>query len=251
LAVSIKQQDRSISVVSIFVSGALRAIAAGWRLPELQRVANFRQQSRTQDALARAGVNVAIDAGANAGFYAQHLRMSGFTGYILSFEPEPRTFRLLQERAAGDKKWLTYNCALGDAEDDLPFHVVLAGSETVLSSLLRPTVHETEEVVSVPVRRLDSYAEEIRQLVREPRIFLKMDTQGYDLKIFAGATSIDPWIRVVQSEVSVQPIYHGMPHYTESMQVFEGSDFHLLDLFVVNRDSSGAVAEYDALMARS
>ena len=66
-------------------------------------------------------------------------------------------------------------------------------------------------------------------------------------RTYAGADNHSS-IKLLQSEVSVHPLYEGMPHYTEALAHYEQAGFELLDLFVVCRDGSGAVAEYDAIV---
>jgi FkbM family methyltransferase len=240
---------RGMSVAgSVAVRLAYKAIAAGVRLPRVQRLYDFDQQSRTLDAMRRCGIDVVLDVGANRGFYAKHLRMMGFTGRILSFEPDPGTFRHLVAMAEGDPRWQVFNIALGEAAGEIDFHVVTTGEQTTLSSALRPLDGFDRTTIRVPVRPLTEVLREA-DVPDDARVFLKMDTQGYDLKVFEGAGNA-PAIRLMQSEVSVVPIYDGMPHYTDALRRYEEAGFMLLDLFVVNRTEEGGVLEYDALMMR-
>lgn len=224
-----------------------RAIGLGVRTPARFEV--FRQQCRTIDEIKRLAIDVVFDVGANEGFYAKHLRMLGFRGTILSFEPDPTTYTRLVTMAKGDRNWRTFNCALGETAGEMDFRVIHHGNGTTLSSALVPTdwlENLPFETIKVPVRT-------VAEMMVEERIggqiFLKMDTQGFDLKVFAGAGNHSA-IKLLQSEVSVHPLYEGMPHYTEALAHYEQAGFELLDLFVVCRDVSGAVAEYDAIMRR-
>ena len=56
--------------------------------------------------------------------------------------------------------------------------------------------------------------------LEEPRIFLKMDTQGYDLATVRGAGDRLGDVLALQSEVSCLPIYDGMPRMTEQLLLF-------------------------------
>jgi FkbM family methyltransferase len=234
---------------SLLVRTGYRAISAGLRLPDWKRARDFRQQSRTIDEIKRRGINIVVDAGANKGFYSKHLRMMGYSGQILAFEPVRETFEELAAAAAGDPKWKVFNLALGREAGEIDFNVVKcdSGRETVLSSALTP-LYASGEKSRVEVCRLDEILPS--QAEADPaRIFLKMDTQGFDLEVFEGARTLAD-IRLLQSEISVVPLYEGMPHYTESLRAYESAGFSLLDLFVVNRTSSGGILEYDCLMAR-
>lgn len=231
---------------SLAVALGYKAIAKGLRLPRSSRIAQFEQQSRTIDEIKRQQIDLVLDVGANRGFYAKHLRMLGYTGDIFSFEPDSATFAHLQERARNDGSWRTFNCALGEAEDEIDFNVVHTGDETVLSSALKPLGNLPVTVSRVPVRTI---AEVLRSegMAHGRRIFLKMDTQGYDLNVFRGIGDVSG-IFLLQSEISVVPLYEGMPHYTDALLCYEQAGYKLLDLFVVNRTPSGGVLEYDALM---
>lgn len=233
---------------SFVVSMGYRMIASGLRLPRTKRIMEFEKQSRTIDEIKRHGIDLVLDVGANRGFYARHLRMMGYTGDIFSFEPDVATFALLQDKAKHDPSWRTFNCALGDTMGEIDFNVIRTGEETVLSSVLQPLGDLETTVSRVAVRTVEEVLQ-AEGLTGRRRIFLKMDTQGYDLNVFRGGGDMQD-IALLQSEISVVPLYEGMPHYTDALMCYEKAGFQLLDLFVVNRTPSGGVLEYDALMSR-
>ena len=102
---------------------------------------------------------------------------------------------------------------------------------------------------SVSVRRADKLLEEIAPKIHGNRIFLKMDTQGYDTAVFEGIGTALERVVLLQSEVSLIPIYEGMPHWTESISTYERKSFGVVGMFPINRDS-GRVIEYDCLLAK-
>lgn len=55
----------------------------------------------------------------------------------------------------------------------------------------------------------------------------------------------------LQSEISVRPLYHGMPHYLEALAVYEDAGFELFDLTVVTRTSEGGLQELNCFMKRA
>ena len=195
-------------------------------------------------------VDCVIDVGANEGQYARLLRRLDFTGLILSFEPNPDVFQVMQKAFAQDTAWKGYNCALGSSDADLDFNIFehsqissfLPGSERVHSKLLR--------TVKVPVRRLDAFLEELLPDWRKRRLFLKCDTQGFDLEVVKGAEAALTAICGLQSEVAVQSLYRGMPRYLEALSFYESLGFVLIDLWLNNRTVDGDVLEYDCLMRR-
>ena len=77
-----------------------------------------------------------------------------------------------------------------------------------------------------------------------------MDTQGYDVEVFRGASGCIGDVRGLQSELSVQPMYQGMPHYVEALDVYRTAGFDLHNLSVVNRTADGGFVELNCFMRR-
>ena len=129
---------------------------------------------------------------------ARSLRRNGYTGRIVSFEPVAGLVEALRRAAADDPDWHVFDFALGDAAGEFEIHIAHGGNGDeigTMSSLLPSNEFGQEwsaklremptEVIAV--RRLDSLFEDAVQGIADPRVYLKMDTQGYDLKAFAGA----------------------------------------------------------------
>ncbi len=236
---------------SLIAAAGYSAIARGVRVPNSQRVADYIQQSRLIDLLDRLDINLFLDVGANRGFFSKHLRQAGYKGVLCSFEPVPRDAEQIRGFAQGDDEWHVFECAAGAEEGSAAFSVYGSGDETVLSSFLELRDNDaTRQTINVSVRRLDVLLQPLLATIPSPRIFLKCDTQGFDLQVVAGAEKMMPLVQGLQSEVSVQPLYAGMPHFTESLAHYETLGFGLMDLFVVHRLPDGRVLEYDCVMAR-
>lgn len=208
--------------------------------------------------LRKLDINVVLDVGANRGQYALALREAGYTGRIVSFEPLPAIARVLERRAARDPDWQVRRCALGDVETTLDIHA--STGQGRLSSLLPASDFgrewnagiEATTTVAVPVVRLDGILDELLAGIDEPRIYLKLDTQGYDLRAFAGAGDRVEDVLAMQSEVSMVPLYEGMPHFTEQLATYERAGFGLTGMFPVIRDGTTMrVIEFDAMMVRA
>ena len=86
----------------------------------------------------------------------------------------------------------------------------------------------------------------------EPRPYLKLDTQCYDLEAFAGLGDRTRDFVGMQSEVALLQIYDGMPRMPEALQVYEAAGFEITGLFPVSRQSRTArVLEFDCVMVRA
>jgi FkbM family methyltransferase len=236
---------------NILVNAAYKGIAAGIRLPSSRKIYDFYQWGRLVDVLKALRINVFLDVGANRGFYSKHLRMSGYSGHIFSFEPIADDYGRLERLSELDSKWKSFCYALGATTGIRDFHLNLFGTETVLSSFLPLTERSDKtQVVTVQIKRLDEVLPSLLTNIDNPRIFLKMDTQGFDDEVLEGSKGCLNLILGIQSEISVLPLYEGMPHYTKSLHDYEQLGFQLMDLFVVNRASNGGIIEYDCLMAK-
>jgi len=234
------------------------ALRAGIRVPEISLVKRFSQQGHLIDLLDSLKINYVLDVGANKGWFAKHLRMMGYRGQIFCFEPLSPDCALISRLADGDPSWQVFNHALGGENTVKPFNVIsLAEGNTELSSFLQPMRKERfedipliERTESIAMRRLDDVLDEVIPDATTARIFLKMDTQGYDLEVLKGCVKWIDNVSMLQSEISITPIYHEMPHYTQALERYESLGFSLMNLYVVNRAQHGSVLEYDCVMAR-
>ncbi len=105
-------------------------------------------------------------------------------------------------------------------------------------SLLLTPLDKTWQVEreQVDVRRLDSIFADAISWIENLRVFLEMDTHGFDLEVVQGAAGCIGQIVGMQSEVSAQPIYERMPHFTDSLNYYEGLGFKLVGISEIARD---------------
>ncbi len=179
------------------------------------------------------GIDSVLDVGANRGQYARRIRRSGYRGPILSFEPLPEEHALLTASAQDDPEWrVAPPMALGAEEGEA---VLECSAERDMSSLLpqndllrriSPT-SRVERRLRVPLRRLDRCGE------LDPdwrRIFLKIDTQGYEEQVLEGAAELWPRIVGVQLEMALVPLYQGERDFRDMIARMEerGFELHLL-----------------------
>src|SRR3712207_980649 len=190
-------------------------------------------------------VNVVLDVGANRGQFASRLRRDGYTGRIVSFEPVPDIADRLEKAAADDPDWHVFRHAAGASDETREINVGLGQGR--FSSLLPASEFarswssriDAETAVSVSVRRLDGLFDEAIAGVDDPRVYLKLDTQGYDLQAFAGVGARVAEVVAMQSELSLVPLYDGMPHLTEQLSTYEAAGFQVTGMFpVIDRKST-------------
>jgi len=202
-------------------------------------------------------INCVLDVGANVGQFGQRLRSAGYEGRIVSFEPLPHAAERLRRTAAGDPDWHVVECALGDTEREA--EMTVAEGLGVTSSLLEASEFgkswssnlQGTRRQPVQIRRLDQLFDDAVAGLDSPRVYLKMDTQGYDLQTFAGAGERIRDVLGMQSEVASVPIYEGMARLPEQISAYEAAGFENTGMFPVTRDRKTLrVIEFDVVMVR-
>ena len=191
-------------------------------------------RAQTAFLLARHGIDLVLDVGANVGQYARGLRAAGYGGRIIWFEPQSAAHAALTEAAAGDAGWtVAPRMALGDADGEITINVSAASD---MSSALAFTAETERHFTSdrfvgserAPLRRLDGvWADHVRGA---ERVFLKSDTQGFDLAVLRGAGDRLAAITGVQVEASLHPIYQGQPDYRAVLDLLLPAGFALMQV---------------------
>jgi FkbM family methyltransferase len=204
------------------------------------------------------GVNCVVDVGAHYGEFGSLLRHSGYRGRIVSFEPVAENFAHLEKAATTDVNWMVHPLALGRSEDSASINVT---SSTAFSSLLAPNDFGrrafpdsigVDHVEEVQVRPLSDLWGTVTAGLDDPRAFLKMDTQGWDMEVLAGAEKILGDVIGIQSEVSVLPIYEDQEmDYRAVIDHLHGLGFELSGLFPVSWDPQIRVVEFDCVTVRT
>jgi FkbM family methyltransferase len=238
------------------VKSSLRSL--GYTLLDLQKNNDLRVflAGHLKSVFATLQINCVIDVGANVGDYGRMLRQIGYAGRIVSIEPVSAAFARLQEAAAGDRDWVTHRFACGSSEEERSINLF---SLDVLNSFLPPSEHfreidpagvKTTEIVTV--RRLDSILDDALKSIERPRVFLKTDTQGFDLEVLKGAGRRIQDVAGLQSEVSLQPLYENAPDYLEFLSYCRELGFAPTGFFpIFHSPLTKQMVEMDAVLTRA
>lgn len=226
------------------------AQSAGYTVIPTWRLLTYPQASYMRKLFGFLDIDLVIDVGANSGQYFSFLRDEvGYKGKVLSFEPIPRLVAEMRTRA--DAEWQIEAYALGAADGEAEFNV-MAGSQ--FSSVLAPAhvapklfkeVNQVVERISVKVRTLDSLSRELDLLKQAKSVYLKLDTQGFDLEVLKGATSTLAKVAAVQSELSIRQIYEGAPAYDEAIRFIQSLGFVLSGMYPNNAGHFPMLVEFD------
>jgi FkbM family methyltransferase len=156
-------------------------------------------------------VSLVLDVGANKGQFGRELRRGlGYQGRIVSFEPLSDAFAELQRATSADGQWACHNFALGARNGTATIHVS-ANSHSSSLLLASPRSLEIEPSIApvrteeIAVRRLDDLLDALAG--PEERIYLKVDTQGYELEVLRGSLAVINRFALIQLETSFYPVY--------------------------------------------
>lgn len=201
-------------------------------------------------------IDCVIDVGAHAGEFGALLRSIGYRGEIISFEPSATIFPTLREQCKKDALWRAYPEALGAESAQAQLRVF---ESSFFSSFLVPSEYGEREFsgeitgsAPVSVRTLDSLlSEELSNISQDRRIFLKIDTQGWDMEVLEGSQATLTQVRALQVEASVRPIYEGAPGWKETIARLDREGYKLSGLFPVVVDKDLRLVEFDCIAVRA
>lgn len=204
--------------------------------------------------LEASGIDLVFDVGANSGQFARQLIECGYKGKIVSFEPLSSAFEALSKAAQNYSNWHTVHCALGD--EDGVAEINVAGNSWSSSLLAMLPAHKksapnSEYVTTetIQIKTLDALYSSYRW--GGSRAFLKIDTQGFTMKVLDGGNRTLEEIQGLQVEMSLVPLYDGEPLIGEVVSFLRGKGFTLV--FVVPGfidDSTGQQLQVDGLFFR-
>lgn len=204
--------------------------------------------------LSRLGITVVFDVGASFGQFAERLRSIGYSNRIVSFEPQSAAFSVLREKASADAQWEVVSLALGDQEADQELNLSRnSWSSSFLRTMphileIEPTIEKTN-MEKVSVKPLDDIYQSF--INRTDSAFLKLDVQGYEPNVLAGASEFLLTCRAVQMEMALIPSYRHQRLFPEMLELMIQQKFHLVHLERGFWDSSsGFLLEADGIFVR-
>jgi FkbM family methyltransferase len=199
------------------------------------------------------GIRTVIDVGANEGQFAAMVRRIFPSSRILSFEPIEACYGKLRQSRAGDPLFEAFHCALGDEEGVATFH---QNDFSPSSSLLAmKDAHKQafpytsqERITQVPVRRIDDVLG-TREL--EGPVLLKLDVQGYEARVLAGARETLKRCHLVLAEVSLESLYEGEPLAHEMVALLAASGYRIAGVAdCLRRPSDERPLQMDVIFVR-
>lgn len=200
-------------------------------------------------------VGVVIDVGANEGQFGRDLRAMGYTGRIISVEPLTGPFLRLAGAARRDPAWTTVHAAAADSLGELTIHV--AGNSVSSSPLGMLPAHSSADPQSVYIADEEVTATTVDALVRAHHVdpakaLLKIDVQGFEASVLAGATENLAGFAAVQLELSLVHLYEGQVLMPELVDRLAGLGFELWILMPEFSDrATGRTLQCDGVFVRT
>ena len=201
-------------------------------------------------------INTVFDIGANEGQFATSLRLNGFTGKIVSFEPLSTARSKLLQLASQDENWLIHSqAAIGEVDGTIEINI----AKNSVSSSVLPMLdsHRFAAIEStyvgretVPMLRIDSVSKSY--LNPESKLLLKIDTQGFEWNVLNGSAATLRHATGVLCELSLTPLYEGQRLWLDIIERLETEGFRLWALqkgFTDLRD--GRTLQLDGIFFRS
>ena len=209
-----------------------------------------------KDTLRVSGADVVLDVGANVGQYGDLLLETGFAGDLISFEAIPEVHgRLVAHARARSRKWVVAPCAaLGSKAGETVINI--AGNSVSSSLLPMRSEHVAAAPESAYVRTEVVKVERLDELARKftgphRRVMIKIDTQGYELEVLAGATGLLPQAVALQLELSLVPLYEGAPTFIDAIHYMESRGFELFSVAPGFKDKqTGRLLQMDGMFLR-
>ena len=199
-------------------SHALRR-QAGWRLQSLNL------NLLPTGALAGPPATV-VDVGANTGDWSAGLLNFYTPDRLICVEPDPKLASNLRDRFAALSAVRVFERAVGSTAGSGELKVM---EDPVFNSLRQPTGHVRDlypstfrvlETVQVEVQTLDTLLADV------PRVkLLKIDVQGFEREVLAGAAAVLRRTDFVLMEVNFKPHYEGEAGFFELDTIMQRHGF--------------------------
>ncbi len=194
-----------------------------------------------------------IDVGANSGPFAFSARLLQPGAHIYAFEPLPTCYNRLIKNLSPMGNFNAFQSAIGDQEGEVEmWESGFSESSSILpmDELHKQIFPHTAELhpLRVSISRLDTF---LNQIKFEPPVLLKIDVQGYEDKVLAGAVKTLMYVDWIITEMSFQPLYKDQALFSDIYQWLSNKGFK----FAGNMDnlvspSDGSILQTDGIFYR-
>ncbi len=180
---------------------------------------------------------IILDIGAASGDSTPYFAKYFPACKVIGFEPIPAAFETARNHTASISSIELRNIALYDHPGEMKFFV----TENLLSSSLHAPITREGKEVEVKVSTIDHEV-----AAEQPVLFMKLDTQGTELKVLQGGLRTQIKTDFLLVELNNHHDFENSCQYFEVDEFLRNQNFQLADIIVTYR-SNGLVAEHDAI----
>jgi len=201
------------------------------------------------------GIDMIFDIGANTGQFGEIIYKLGYKGKMVSFEPLTSAYDVLVSNSKSIDGWKpAERCAVGDTDGEIEMHI----SENSISSSAMNMLEEHENaapnskyvgVEKAKVYKLDTIFEKYAEDCKN--ILVKIDTQGFEEKVFNGSVKSMNKIKGLYLEMSLVKLYEGQILFKDLYEriISNGFGMYGIQPAFVNKET-GRVLQVDATFFR-
>lgn len=199
-------------------------------------------------------INNVLDVGANVGNYVGELFELGYTGKAISFEPLKNEYDVLLKKTSKNKNWTCYNYALGELNEKAFINVAANKDSSSILPMLDVHVESAPNSKyftrqEIQIKKLDAIYDKL--VSNGEKVYLKIDTQGYEMQVLKGAANSLKFVKCIQLELSVIPLYEGATDYRSMLDYMYSAGFHLVSIENgFSNPLSGELLQFDGIFAR-
>jgi FkbM family methyltransferase len=173
-----------------------------------------------------------IDVGANEGQFVLRLLKNNFKGNVISFEPITDAHKRLLINSKKNRKGISWHvvekCGLGAKDFSQDIFISRHSESSSLLKILPKHINlkPLSKIVStekINIKTLDSFYDDVEKL--DKNIFLKIDTQGYELEVLKGAEKTLKLVKALVVEVSLAKLYENQPLWLDIVNFLKERNF--------------------------
>jgi FkbM family methyltransferase len=195
------------------------------------------------------GVKTIVDIGANRGQFALCARKVISNAEIFSIEPLSEPAKVFRRVFMNDHLTSLVEVAIGEKEEQRIIHVSQSDDSSSLlpisdlQTTLFPNTAEKEKR-EIQVKTLSDVI--TRSQLKQPAL-LKIDVQGYEKDVLAGAAELISAFSFIYVECSFVELYTGQALAHEVIAMLENHGFALLGIYNLSYDTHGIAIQGDFL----
>ena len=204
-----------------------RVVHIVWR-PKWERIYSD-DRFHLNVVLGTLGINHVLDVGAAAGQFARSLRSSGYAFRITSIEPLRESWYKLDFSSRQDSSWRVFRrCALGGFAEERYINISANNDSSSFLNATSKSIQAAPKSAQIRKELVQIYALDdlFSDIVSaDDAVLLKLDVQGYEKEVIAGAATSISQIKAVLVEMSLVKMYQNQPLWLEMIQIMNNKGF--------------------------